>query len=228
MRRIPGSFQKIVWSLALVLVCSCKEKSSKPAAAPAAADSTHRSGKLSADTSFSPAEIRRAGPRTADTVKQDTARSKDSVLATAAAEKPTASEAKAPLPAKPVPEPKPVLERKVPLAVEKIPVAAKPKTVPVSEAPGPEGDWVLQINIHKSEAEARAQVQKLASQGITAYAIPVPTGETGLSGDYWRVRVGRFKDRSQAQAWGEANIVSRGLKFWVDKKSNENRSAGTP
>lgn len=228
MRRIPGSFQRIVCSLALVMLWSCKEKTSKPAALPAGTDSTQRTGKLSTDTSFSPAEIRRAGPKQIDTARPDSAKTVDTLAAKPVAEKPVPPEPKPVEPAKPVPQPKPVPEPKAPVALEKPPAAPKQKTVPVTEAPGAEGDWVLQINIHKSEAEARAQVQKLASQGIPAYAIPVPTGETGLSGDYWRVRVGRFKDRSQAQAWGEANIVSRGLKFWVDKKSNENRSAGTP
>ncbi|MBK8802398.1 MAG: SPOR domain-containing protein [Fibrobacteres bacterium] len=224
MRKVPGSIHWASGALALVLLWSCKEDASKPAEATTKPDSVHRQGKPASDSSFSPAEIRRSGPSLSDTSAHASATKPDSASAPEQAAKPVA------------PVEKPIVPEKAPVApapAKPVETAQPPAVVPVKsvsggEAPGPEGEWVLQINIHKSEAEARAQVQKLADQGISAYAIPVPTGETRLSGDYWRVRVGRFKDRAKAQAWGEANIVSRGLKFWVDKKSNENRSAGNP
>lgn len=227
MRKIPGSIKRLACALALVLLWSCKEKAPEPPETTVETDAGRRPGKSSSDTGFSPAEIRRSGSKSLDStaVAEPTPKT-DSVAAPKPAEKP-APTVEAPAVAEKPPPPKPAEPAKPPVAAPKpAPVASAP--VAGGEAPGAEGEWVLQINIHKSEAEARAQVQKLADQGITAYAIPVPTGETKLSGDYWRVRVGRFKERAKAQAWGEANIVSRGLKFWVDKKSNENRSAGNP
>ncbi|MBK9579172.1 MAG: SPOR domain-containing protein [Fibrobacterota bacterium] len=227
MRKIPGGIQRLACAMALVLLWSCKEKAPEPAGTSAKTDVERRSGKSSSDTGFSPAEIRRSGSRSLDsTPVAEPTQKTDSVVAAKPAEKPaptveTPVVAEKPPAAKPAEPPKPPVVAPKPAPATSAPVAG-------GEAPGAEGEWVLQINIHKSEAEARAQVQKLAEQGITAYAIPVPTGETKLSGDYWRVRVGRFKERAKAQAWGEANIVSRGLKFWVDKKSNENRSAGNP
>ena len=92
--------------------------------------------------------------------------------------------------------------------------------------PGAEGDWVLQVNVHKSEAEADAQVAKLGSQGIPAYSVAVPSEGAGLAGRYWRVRVGRFRSRADAQAYGQRRIASKGLKFWIDRKSNETRAVG--
>lgn len=217
---------RLALGLALVLTWSCKQ-----GAAPASGSSTPRdSGQVAvrnpSDTAFSPAEIRRSGSRPEDSTASSAQPKTDSV---AAAKAP----AQAAPEAKPVESPKPVAPVPAP-SVKTPPPVAPPTPAPVAkpveggDGPGSDGEWVLQINIHKSEAEARAQVQKLADQGIAAYAIPVPTGETKLSGDYWRVRVGRFRERAKAQAWGEANIVPRGLKFWVDKKSNENRSSGNP
>jgi len=84
------------------------------------------------------------------------------------------------------------------------------------------------VNIHKSEADAKAQIANLATQGIPAYAIPVPTEGAGLAGQYWRVRVGRFKSRADAQGYGEKRIATFAPNFWIDRKSNETRSGGTP
>ena len=48
----------------------------------------------------------------------------------------------------------------------------------------------------------------------------------GLAGRYWRVRVGRFRSRAEAQSYGEAKVNPKGLKFWIDRKSNETRAVG--
>jgi hypothetical protein len=84
------------------------------------------------------------------------------------------------------------------------------------------------VNVYKSEAEAKGQIARFAAQGIPAYSIAVPTEGAGLAGQYWRVRVGRFTSRAEAQAYGDRKIVPGGLKFWIDRKSNETRSGGTP
>ena len=86
--------------------------------------------------------------------------------------------------------------------------------------PGPSGDWVLQVNVHRSEADAQAQIAKLAKDGIPAYTVAFQSGEEHLSGSYWRVRVGRFSSRADAQKYGSSVLEPKGLKFWIDKKSN--------
>ncbi|GEM_PF-3408832 len=223
MRMIPGNVHRLAWSLVLVLVWSCKDGATEGKEAASRSDSVAPAHRNPSDTTFSPAEIRRSGSSSPDTFPENGSVKTDSVAPAKGEPATVSSETKPPV-AKPEP-PAP----KAPATTPAAPPAPPPPVAKAGgEGPGAEGDWVLQINIHKSEAEARAQVQKLAEQGIPAYAIPVPTGETKLSGDYWRVRVGRFRERAKAQAWGEANIVPRGLKFWVDKKANENRSAGNP
>lgn len=179
----------------------------------------------SSDTDFTPPEIRRPTPSAdsdqAKSASGDAAHSSDTAVRPAAS-----APASAPR-ATPVP---PTVAQ-----VEPKPAASAPGNAPALEAassgpgdPGPDGDWVVQVSIHKSEADAKAQVAKLSAQGIRAYAIAVPTAETGLAGQYWRVRVGRFRSRSEAQSFGDHKIVPAGLKFWIDKKSNESRAGGTP
>jgi len=82
------------------------------------------------------------------------------------------------------------------------------------------------VNVHRNEAEAQAQVSKLAKDGIPAYVVPVPTGEEHLSGSYWRVRVGRFDSRADAKRYGASVLEAMGLKFWIDRKSNETGKNG--
>lgn len=102
--------------------------------------------------------------------------------------------------------------------------AVSAPTAPVAAVgvhmPGPSGDYVVQIDIHKSESEALKAVQKLAARGIPAYIVPAAP-DAGLSGSYWRVRVGRFPSRAGAQAYGETVLKPAGLKFWIDRKANE-------
>lgn len=111
----------------------------------------------------------------------------------------------------------------VPAPAASVPAPAIESAVPAAGAPAPgeSGDWVLQVNVHRSEDDAKAQIAKLGQQGIPAYAIPVPTGDATLSGNYWRVRVGRFQSRAEAQGFGKSVLEPKGLKFWVDKKTNE-------
>jgi|GEM_PF-1798940 hypothetical protein len=122
---------------------------------------------------------------------------------------------------------------KAPKAAPPTPVTApaQPPKVPVAGQvegdPGTEGDWVLQVGIQK-KVDADARIAKFATEGIPAYAIPVPTDGAGLAGQYWRLRVGRFTSRAAAQAFADKRLVPEGIKPWIDRKSNESRSDGTP
>lgn len=182
----------------------------------------------SGDTTFTPPEIRRPAPNPSDSAAALV------VPATDSHPRPKTVPNSAPPPqipavsAKPAPAVPTPAASKVAPAVEPTPAAVVSHSPSGGAEPGQEGDWVLQVNIHKTEASARAQVDKLASEGIPAYALPVSTEGAGLAGQYWRVRVGRFTTRAAAQAYGQEKIVPRGLKFWVDRKSNERRAEGTP
>lgn len=129
----------------------------------------------------------------------------------------------APPPAAPAPAPAPVRATTPPPAR----AASVAPAAPVADAPvpGQEGDWVVQVGIHKSEAGANSMVAKLAAKGIPGYVVQAAQN-AGLSGSYWRVRVGRFAARGDAQKYGDLVLKPAGLSFWVDRKSNEAPAAG--
>jgi len=212
-----------------VATMGCRQKESEAPPSKAAAQPAEQAG----DTNFSPPEIRRPMPHDTDSIPATSgtpasipAPTKPVATAAPAAVKPATTVA----PAQPAPVAKAAAK---PAAVAPPP---PPKPTPAAPAtpvagtpladPGPDGDWVLQVNVHKSEADASGQVAKLASEGIPAYSVVVPTEGGGLAGRYWRVRVGRFKTRAEAQSYGETRILPRGLKFWIDRKSNESRPVG--
>jgi DedD protein len=103
------------------------------------------------------------------------------------------------------------------------PVASTPSNSTV--VPSAQGEWVLQVGIHKTEDAASAMASKLKAKGFPAYTLNVATGGTGLSGSYYRVRIGAFATRDDALRYGENVLKPSGLKdFWADKKSNEARA----
>jgi cell division septation protein DedD len=176
------------------------------------------------DTNFTPPEILRSAP-SGDTAKADSVQT----VAAAATAIPHPKPDSAPVAHAPPPAvaPKPVPTHPIP-ATAPAPPPKAPVAVQGQGDPGPEGDWVLQVSIHETKADADAHIAKFAAEGVPAYAIPVPTDGAGLAGQYWRVRVGRFTSRAAAQAFADKHLVPEGLKPWIDRKSNESRSDGTP
>lgn len=177
---------------------------------------------------FTPPEIRRSydsaakGVGTADTAvaaRPDSASRKPATPAGDAA-KVVAPTVKAMSSVEPAPASAPAAKE---------PTAAKPArpaaAVEGVQGPGETGDWVVQVGIHKSEDGARGMVAKLGSIGIPAYVVQA-AANAGLSGSYWRVRVGRFVLRGDAQKFGESVLKPAGYSFWVDRKANEAPSAG--
>lgn len=165
---------------------------------------------------FTPPEIRRSSSA-ADTASPVAAPVPDSTAPVA--------------PAAPTPAPEAVKSAVPAPAAPSAPVPApSPKTVSVTPpadapVPGETGDWVVQVGIHKSEEGANAMVAKLGAKGIPAYVVQAASG-AGLSGSYWRVRVGRFVARSDAQKYGDMVLKPAGQSFWVDRKANEAPAAG--
>ncbi|MEN9354878.1 MAG: hypothetical protein RL318_2203 [Fibrobacterota bacterium] len=114
----------------------------------------------------------------------------------------------------------------LPATVAKPPQKPTVSTPPNSAVvPTTQGEWVLQVGIHKTEDAAMAMANKLKAKGFPAYVLNVATGGTGLSGSYYRVRIGAFATRDDALRYGENVLKPSGLKdFWADKKSNEARA----
>lgn len=176
---------------------------------------------------FTPPEIRRVWDSSRADVEPETSK-------VAAASDPPPSTAAATPPATPITPPAapPPPAAKVAAPAPK-PATAAPVNAPVVErsvptdivGPGETGEWTIQVGIHKSEEGARGMIAKLAAKGIPAYVVQAASN-AGLSGSYWRVRVGRFVARSDAQKFGDKVLVPGGYSFWIDRKSNEAPVAG--
>ncbi len=208
-----GTMGSMALALAMLLAVSCKKEGErKSGSTDTSSSSVQESG--GQEPGFTRAEIRRETPLQIDTTG----------LAKPAPKAAEPAAAAASAPAKPVDPPKPEPVAPVAAPSPAAPVA-KPEPPSASGAvvPNETGEWVLQVNVHKSEPEAKAQIAKLGQMGIPAYAVPVPTGDANLSGNYWRVRVGRFTTRTDAQTYGKSILEPKGLKFWIDRKSNESR-----
>ncbi|MEN9308762.1 MAG: hypothetical protein RL173_2694 [Fibrobacterota bacterium] len=213
-----NSFCRVSTAMALVAVfCACKGETASDASKQALPSTAQTDAGSASGHGFTPAEIRRDKP-----MKIDTAATNESA---GAAQKAGSSSESAIPPKTVVANPASPASAPAPVVVASVTKAVEPTTAPVANGvvgqPGESGDWVLQVNVHRSEADAKAQIAKLGQQGIPAYAIPVPTGDATLSGNYWRVRVGRFQSRAEAQGFGKSVLEPKGLKFWVDKKTNE-------
>lgn len=220
MSKIPFGFPMI--GLSLAVLAGCKEK---PADLPPQTEFDEK-GMPRGDQVFTPAEIHRDRPIGLDTAGLSPEPAAPAVAATKAPavdSRPAASPT--PPPARPVAPPvaKPSAVAATPAKTAPPPAVdvAKPVAGAGDVVPGASGDWVLQVNVHRSEADAQAQIAKLAKDGIPAYTVAFQSGEEHLSGSYWRVRVGRFSSRADAQRYGSSVLEPKGLKFWIDKKSNE-------
>jgi len=207
------------WSLLVcaVLTMACREeKKAEPTDEPAGSVALD-----TADVPFTAPEVRRtrSDSDVPEPALPDTARQ---AAAGASSNSPSSPEAQAPRPAPAAPAVAPPAPSAPPPAVT---APAAPVSVSGSPLPGPTGDYVVQIDIHKSESDALKAVQKLATRGIPAYIVPA-AADAGLSGSYWRVRVGRFASRADAQSYGENVLKPAGLKFWIDRKANEPAGGG--
>lgn len=227
MKQHPFGTGTLVLSAALVsCLVACKKE---PADLPPQTTFDEK-GMPTSDQAFTPAEIHRDEPRSLDTANLSPKPPQPaSVAKTAAPEaRATAVAAKANDAVASTPTAKTTPAKKEPAAVppappKSAPVVAAPAAVAGDVAPRSTGEWVLQVNVHRSQAEAEAQIAKLAKDGIPAYTVAFQAGEEHLSGSYWRVRVGRFASRADAQKYGTSVLEPKGLKFWIDKKSNENK-----
>jgi len=83
------------------------------------------------------------------------------------------------------------------------------------------GHFVVQVAIFKSKKQAAALVEKLSGQGYPAYVAEVSDPVPQLSGEYHRVRIGKFLKVGDAKAFGDNTLKPLGYDYWVDNKKND-------
>ncbi|MDR2580649.1 MAG: SPOR domain-containing protein [Fibromonadaceae bacterium] len=100
-------------------------------------------------------------------------------------------------------------------------VPAKPRAVIHSDAGQLNaGRYTIQVGVFPSESRARALINKLATDGISAYGARV-NNPAQLMGSYHRVRVGFFNERAAAENFGRTRLSVLGYEWWIDRSSND-------
>jgi len=82
------------------------------------------------------------------------------------------------------------------------------------------GRYTVQIAIFPNESSAKALVKKMAGDGIKAYYTQI-NNPAQLLGLYYRVRVGFFNGRVEAESFAKTRLEPLGYAWWVDKRKND-------
>lgn len=95
--------------------------------------------------------------------------------------------------------PTPVVEQPAAVDTAKQKTAALPATVPAVSAPAAtkssDPPWVVQVAAMLEKSQAEAIVKRLVAKGYPAYLVEPPT-----TGGMFRVRVGQYNERREAEA----------------------------
>jgi cell division septation protein DedD len=75
--------------------------------------------------------------------------------------------------------------------------SAQPDPVPTAAATGVAGGFTVQVMSAKDQASSQAAADRLASHGAEAYVMRADLGARGV---WYRVRIGQFSTRAEAQA----------------------------
>jgi len=104
------------------------------------------------------------------------------------------------------------------LPVKPIPV----QTPPVQEVPI-QDSHVVQVAVVLDEARAQLMVNSLIQNGFSAYYKRV-SNPGKLTGIYYRIRVGYFKDFSEATNFARTRLSQSYSSWWIDRTENDTRS----
>jgi cell division septation protein DedD len=110
--------------------------------------------------------------------------------------------------------PKETLKQAEPSAAEKRPAPAPappPATEPVAGAPQ-RGTWVLQVHALRDAKVANGIVQRLSKKGYPAFVV-----SSGAPTSMYRVFVGRYQDRSEAERVAERLRKEEQFKPWITR-----------
>ncbi len=94
--------------------------------------------------------------------------------------------------------------------------------VPAQEA-SIQSSYVVQVAVILDEARAKLMVNSLNQNGFNSYYKRV-SNPGRLSGIYYRVRVGYFKDFSEADNFAKTKLSQSYSGWWIDKTENDTRS----
>jgi len=83
------------------------------------------------------------------------------------------------------------------------------------------GRYTIQIGVFPSESSARSLVRRMSGNGIRAYYAQVDN-PAQLTGSFYRVRVGFFNGRGDAEGFAKSKLEPIGYAWWVDKRKNDN------
>ncbi|MCC6158375.1 MAG: SPOR domain-containing protein [Deltaproteobacteria bacterium] len=122
-----------------------------------------------------------------------------------------------PTPASAMPLPPPESGIKSPVSPGPIGApAAMPPPAPVEPAGPPEPPtgtgWTVQLSAHSDEAEAKTRQQSWIGKGVQAYIVKA---ELGSKGTWYRLRVGKFANKSGADQYAAALAAKEGIKPYV-------------
>ena len=79
----------------------------------------------------------------------------------------------------------------------------------------PKGGFTVQIGFYADASTAAEKVKTLTANGYPAYSIPSKDRSA------YRVRIGYFESRADADRFGRIFVEDRGGEFWVDLRANE-------
>jgi len=82
------------------------------------------------------------------------------------------------------------------------------------------GRYTIQIAVYPSESSAKSLVKRMSANGIRAYYAEVDN-PAQLLGLYYRVRVGYFNGRAEAEDFAKSRLEPLGYAWWVDKRKND-------
>jgi hypothetical protein len=91
------------------------------------------------------------------------------------------------------------------------------------------GRYTIQIAVFPNESSAKSLVRRMSGNGIKAYYAQVDN-PAKLLGLYYRVRVGYFNGRTEAESFAKTRLEPLGYAWWVDKRKNDSsggNSGGT-
>lgn len=115
--------------------------------------------------------------------------------------------------AKPTPPPaKAAPEKMAPAKAEKEMPPAPAKTADTAPASNPQG-WAVQVAAVNVRSEADAMAKRLSSKGYSAYVV-APTSSTPAM---FRVRIGTFKTKREAEAMAATLQTAEQFKPWVTR-----------
>ncbi len=91
------------------------------------------------------------------------------------------------------------------------PVAAKPATPAATAPPSRSGAWVIQVNALTNRGAADAMARRLSGKGYPAFVLAPASGAPVV----YRVQVGRYTDRREAEQVARRLEKEEQLKPWV-------------